>query len=124
MIDDLYHEELLEVVRHPSYYGTLENADLILHETNASCGDELTIYIQFEDSKNPLSPIKVLQWTGTGCIISQASMSYLAEFMQGKTLKDLEKINQSQLEHWLGIEEIAIGRVKCLLLGITALHKA
>jgi len=124
MTDDLFHQELIDVARNPSYYGAIKNADLVLHETNASCGDQLTLYIIFNDSKNPLSPIKVLQWTGEGCIISQATMSYVAEYAQGKTLAEAQNVTVQRLQEWLGIENIALGRVKCVLLGTTALKKA
>jgi len=122
-MNDLYHEQLLEEARHPQHAGQLAAAELVLTGTNASCGDEVTIYLKFETFGDPLSPIIVLTWLGRGCVISQAAMSALARLINQRkvTLNELQKMTQNELEELLGLTEISLGRVKCLLLGLKTL---
>ena len=123
MSDDLYQEQLMELAQHPLHQGHLDHPDLTTSATNASCGDAVSIEIALTDPENKNSPIKDLKWQGKGCIISQATMSALAEFMIGKSVNDVATLNQTQLESWLGITDISIGRIKCLFLGVNALRK-
>jgi len=123
MNDDLYQEQLIELAQHPVHQGHLEHPDLTTSATNASCGDAVTIEITLTDPTNSDSTIKDLKWQGHGCVISQASMSALAEFIIGKSLNDAQTLTQKQLETWLGISDISVGRLKCLYLGVNALRK-
>lgn len=126
MTDDLYREQLLEESSSPQYFGVMENPDLVVHERNASCGDEITLFLQFSEPKKPLSLIKALSWTGAGCAISRASMSVLAgKVLREKlTLPKVAMLTKSDLEKLLGIENISPGRLKCLLLGLQTFKKA
>ncbi|MEX0895818.1 MAG: iron-sulfur cluster assembly scaffold protein [Patescibacteria group bacterium] len=120
-MDDLFQEAILDEARHPRNTGQLEQPDISLTEANASCGDIITVDLQFAAGSNKLEQIR---WRGSGCTISQAAMSQVSELVQGKTAVEIATIGQSEIESLLGLEQISLGRVKCLLLGITAVQKA
>jgi len=47
--EDLYHEALIEEAKVPSNYGEMVDAHLVLHGSNASCGDVVTLYFKFSN---------------------------------------------------------------------------
>jgi nitrogen fixation protein NifU and related proteins len=116
-MNDLYQEIILEEARHPQNYGVLDNPDVVVHERNASCGDEVTLYLKLDETKKQIIDLK---WQGHGCIISQASMSALSGKIKSEnvSLAKVQKLSKNQIEELLGIEEISPGRLKCLLLGL------
>ncbi len=119
---DLYQEAILDELRHPQNKGELPDADVTIHETNASCGDDVTVLIKFDSTGEKIANLK---WHGQGCAISQAAMSFLSEKIKGMSLNEIKAIQQADVESLLGLEEpIAYGRMKCLLLGLHAVHKA
>lgn len=118
-MSDLYQQVLLEELTNPQNKGELENANASFHAINASCGDDMTVYIKFDGDT-----IKKISWVGSGCAISQATMSLLSTEIQGKTAAEIFTIEQHDLEHLIGIKEISLGRVKCLMLGLNAVRGA
>lgn len=122
MTFDLYQEAILEELRHPQNKRPMENPDVIVAETNASCGDTMTVFIQFSAEG---TIIREITWQGSGCAISQASMSLLSQKVQGMERAAVLQLQQADIEELLGLEQpIAYGRIKCLLLGLTAIQKA
>jgi len=119
-MNDLYQEVLIEEARHPQNFGQLADADTVLKERNASCGDDITIYLKLAADKDSIID---LSWEGHGCIISQAAMSVLSAKIKADqlSLNDIAKLPTAEIEKLLGIEEISPGRLKCLLLGKQAL---
>jgi nitrogen fixation NifU-like protein len=120
-MNDLYQEVILEEYRNPQNFGVMENPDLVLHERNSSCGDEVTIYLKLNKKKDQVTDIK---WQGQGCAISMASTSFTSHLTKNASLKKIETFSQKTLEELMGIDDIAIGREKCLLLGLQAIKKA
>jgi nitrogen fixation NifU-like protein len=120
---DLYQEVILEEAKHPHHQGQLLDADQVLRQTNASCGDQVVIYLKLDPQTQT---IRELKWEGQGCIISQAAMSLLAQLILSKnmSLAEVAELSQADIEGLLGIDEISPGRVKCLLLGLSALHQS
>lgn len=116
---DIYTEILLDHYRNPHHAGKLDDADVFVHEVNASCGDSVDLYLKF-DEKNVITNVG---FTGSGCTISQASMSMLSDELIGKTLEDVQSLTMEYIEQLLGIP-ISPGRSKCALLSIAAAKKA
>lgn len=56
------------------------------HQFNPTCGDEATIRV--EVSKEEPHRIKLLEWDGHGCSISQASLSVMTDLVEGKTVEE------------------------------------
>jgi len=114
---DLYREEILDHYYHPRNAGKLEPADLVGHETNPLCGDEVTMYLKFDG--NHISDVK---FEGSGCAISQAATSMLTEYLIGKSKKDLGKLDLKIVLDLLKVQ-VGPGRINCALLPVQALQK-
>lgn len=120
-MSDLYQEAILEELKNPQNYGELVDADSVVDETNASCGDAVTVFLKFDEKKSIVTDIS---WVGVGCAISQASVSLLSEKIKGMIIADILDLTQKDMEELLGIQEITMGRVKCMMLGLRAIQKA
>lgn len=118
-MDDLYHQEILDHYHHPDNYGELKNADFVISETNASCGDSFVFYIVLDKQK---TKIKKLLFTGTGCAISTAACSMLTSELIGKPLKAVETLDVDYMQSLIGTT-ITPTRLKCLMLPVKALAK-
>ena len=80
-LEELYQEVILDHSRRPRNFGTLPNADVLVHGDNPSCGDEIHLGVHF-DPEGKLAEIK---FSGQGCAISQASASMMTMKLKGKT---------------------------------------
>lgn len=113
MSDDLYQEIILEELQNLQHQGKLEGEDVhVHHERNASCGDEVTVYW---DSNH-------LSWEGDGCAISMATTSLLFDHIlsQELTTEQVIDLTEADLLDLLGLDQISVGRKKCLNLGLKA----
>lgn len=118
-MSDLYQEIILDQLEHPQHQGVLTGDDVVSrHELNASCGDEVTVYLR-------PSPIQ-LKWQGQGCAISMATMSLLADKINSKnmTSQQIAELTLEDVLDLLGLDEISPGRLKCVMLGLKAVQKA
>ncbi len=111
---------LIEEARQPKNFGVLTAPDLETTQVNASCGDSVHMTIKLDESKQSIEDIK---WEGSGCIISQASLSVLTELVKGRALADVRTLSIEDVLAELGIETISSGRIKCLTLGLHAIQK-
>jgi nitrogen fixation protein NifU and related proteins len=119
-MNDLYREVILQEAAEPQNVGSLPNATHEHSETNASCGDEVTVQLEVDDS----AILKNMAWQGNGCAISQASMSLLSEVVIGKSVDDVKNLTDKALLELLGLKEINPGREKCMMLGLKAVQRA
>jgi len=124
MVDDLYREVILDHYKNPRGHGVIEDADAHAEGLNPLCGDEVTIYVQFEDDGETIDEVK---FSGRGCAISQASTSMLMEMVRGRTATEIAGLPKEDLLEEIGIPLTPI-RLKCALLGLgvlkVALHRA
>lgn len=81
-------------------------------ESNPACGDEATVGINVRNET-----IADIQWDGTGCAISQAAMSMLAEEFKGKSVEIIDAFTKENMLALLGVP-IGPRRLKCALLGL------
>lgn len=116
---DLYAENILEHSRNPHHAGQLKNPMVRVQEFNPLCGDTITLTINFDRA----GKIKDVAFEGTGCAISQAAMSLLSDEISGKKKTALRKMQPEYIVKLLGVQ-ISPARMKCALLGFTALQKA
>lgn len=121
MTSDLYQEVILEEYSNPKHKGQLDDADVKITQTNASCGDEIEVFVKFDQTKEKIDKVS---WRGVGCAISMAAASLVSELILDKTPQQILAIQQSDVENLLGIEEITPGRKKCLMLALKAFQKA
>ncbi|MFT2815548.1 Fe-S cluster assembly sulfur transfer protein SufU [Leifsonia sp. A12D58] len=83
----LYQELILDHSKKRSGYGALEHSDAERFERNPTCGDEITLQVSMDPGTDRIAS---LGWVGSGCSISQASASVLAEIAPGQTMAELQ----------------------------------
>jgi len=111
-------EYILDHYKNPRNFGTIENADFSYEEGIPSCGDVIRLDLKIRNNK--LDDIK---FSGTGCAISQASVSILTENVTGKEIGEVVSLTDQDMLEALGGQVSPI-RFKCALLGLTVLKKA
>ena len=123
-MEDLYREVILDHYKNPRGHGVIEDADASAEGVNPLCGDEVSIYVAFDDDGETIHEIK---FAGRGCAISQAATSMLTEMVQGRTASEVGELSKDELLEEIGIPLTPV-RLKCALLGLgtlkVALHKA
>ena len=80
-LEELYQEVILDHSRRPRNFGTLPNADVLVHGDNPACGDEIHLGVHF----GPDGKLDEIKFSGQGCAISQASASMMTMKLKGKT---------------------------------------
>jgi nitrogen fixation NifU-like protein len=123
-MEDLYREVILDHYKNPRGHGVIEHADASAEGMNPLCGDEVEIYVAFDEDGETIDEVK---FSGRGCAISQASTSMLMEMVKGRTAAEVGGMNKDELLEEIGIPLTPI-RLKCALLGLgvlkVALHRA
>lgn len=139
-LETLYQQVILDHSRRRVGEGEIpEDVDGESYQVNPTCGDEITLGVHMKDGE-----LVDYTWTGDGCSISQASISVMAELINGKSIaeisqlyKDFETMMHSRgkgvsdelldrLEDGAAFEGTAKfpNRIKCSLLGWYALKDA
>jgi nitrogen fixation NifU-like protein len=91
-LEDLYREIILDHYRSPRHRGELESPPARMAEGhNPLCGDEITIYIDVDDSVSP-AVVRDIKVAGQGCSISQSSASMMSQAVIGKTLPEVNAL--------------------------------
>ncbi len=148
-LDDLYQDLLLDHFRSPRCKGCVDHPDAKVSVHNPLCGDNIQLSVELREreapeaglaSVRPDSPLKDIKFTGSGCSISQASASIMADLIKGKPLQEVqdlsvlfhrmmrEEVSESELAQ-LGDAAALAGvrrfsaRIRCALLGWEALDK-
>jgi len=111
-------EMLLDRYENPEYKGIPEHADVDLEGGNPGCGDIVHLYLIIEDDK-----LVGISFDGEGCTISQASSDILAEYVEGKSIQEINDLDHEIITELLG-EEIVQNRTKCALLPLDTLKLA
>lgn len=114
-MSDMYQEIILDYYRHPRNKGVLPHPDIVSHDANTSCGDEITMHVLIKDGK-----IGNVRFSGKGCAISQAAASMLTEYVLGMSVDDVAKLNKDDMLKLISIP-ISCIRLKCALLGMKVL---
>ncbi len=117
-MEALYQEEILENFKHPKNHGSMKNPDAHAKEDNPFCGDEVEIFLKFDNGK-----VSDVKFQGTGCAISQASASFLTEHIRNKSLSEVKAMTEDEMLKLVKVN-LSIVRMKCGLLAFWALRKA
>lgn len=116
---DIYSENILDHYKNPRNKGKLKGANCSSGDANPLCGDKLFFYLKVDKS----GIIRDASFDGTGCAISQASASMLAEILPGKKVSQVMKWDKQKVFDLLKVE-LTPARTKCALLGLQVLHEA
>ena len=112
-------EFLLDYYENPRRKQAMPDAEAVVEGGNPGCGDIVTIYLKVD----PQTSRAEVTFEGTGCTISQASASYLAEEATGKTIEEVLVIDYNDLMDALG-KEIVEQRTRCATLSLDTLRAA
>lgn len=135
-LDELYTDMILEYSRSNTHRKPLILPNKIKRGVNPSCGDEIKLELKVEDGI-----VKEVGLLGSGCAISQASASMMAELIEGKTTEEALKLSQTfigMIQRTATEEELTIledarmfqnisnmpARVKCAVLSWHTLKEA
>jgi len=113
----MYAEEILDHYRNPKNFGKLDKPDVKVRELNPLCGDQYEFQVKV--SKGRIEDVK---FNGDGCAISTASASMLSDFIKGKKISDIKKMDQKDLMSILKIE-VSPARIKCAMLAFDIVKK-
>ena len=84
-LESMYQEVILDHYKHPQHAGLRDPFNAEVHHVNTSCGDELTLRVTLSDD---LKTVQDVSYDATGCSISQASTSVMAEELVGKPVDE------------------------------------
>ncbi len=90
-LEELYQEVILDHSRRPRNFGTLSNADVLVHGDNPACGDEIHLGVHFD----PDGKLAEIKFSGQGCAISQASASMMTMKLKGKTRSEAAELSRA-----------------------------
>ena len=116
-MERLYREHVLDHYRNPRNFGTLEQADVSSQLDNPVCGDVVRLDLQVRDGR-----VTEARFSGQGCVLCMASASMLTEEVVGRTVEDLEMLQEEDIFKMLGIT-LGPVRAKCALLPLRALQE-
>ena len=118
----MYREDVMDHYEHPRNQGSFGDAQdkdvLTARDSNASCGDMVKFYIRIAKGK-----IIEVKWEGIGCAITTAAASKLSEYLQGQSLKVVQKMSEEELVRKGVGFEVNSGRSKCLTLPVKVVKK-
>ncbi|MBU1104578.1 iron-sulfur cluster assembly scaffold protein [Patescibacteria group bacterium] len=115
---NIYREELLDRYKNPQNMGEIVDATNKASLKNPLCGDALSV--SFKTSKGVVTDIK---FNGIGCLISTVSADMLADFVKGKTLREIKDMSEEQMLQLLEMD-LTTSRKKCAILSLGVLKKA
>lgn len=118
MTDNLYRDELLDIVRESAAQKKVRKPDLVIEDFNSLCGDKLVINLKLDSGR-----IVDYGFEGSGCLISQASAYLLKDKIKGKTVAEVKAITDEEVLDVLGIPAISPSRIKCALMAVRALRE-
>ena len=116
----MYREVILDHYKNPRGHGVIDDADATADGQNPLCGDEVSIFVTFEEDGDTIEDVK---FSGRGCAISQAATSMLMEMVKGRSASEVATLSKDELLDEVGIPLTPI-RLKCALLGLTTLKMA
>ncbi|VVC03077.1 Iron-sulfur cluster assembly scaffold protein IscU 2 [Candidatus Bilamarchaeum dharawalense] len=119
-MDDIYQEFIIELYKNPMNFGRMAKPDYHAEVHNSTCGDRIELSLKMKSGI-----IVDVKFAGSGCAISQASSSLFTEYLKGKTLDQLKKIDKQEVLALLKIDlSKNPSRMKCALLPLDALKKS
>ena len=129
-LESMYQEIILDHYRNPHHKGLREPYDAEVHHVNPTCGDEVTLRVKVTDGV-----VADVSYEGSGCSISQASESVMADLVIGRPVGEalatadaflalMQGKGQAQPDEDVLEDAVAFAgvakypaRVKCALLG-------
>ncbi len=118
-MDSLYQENILEHYKHPHNKRRMEDADVVQKGNNASCGDDLVLYLKWSTD----STLADVSFEGFGCAISQSGASMLTDKVKGLSKEEMLSLTAEDMYELYGVA-IGLQREKCAMLALGTLKEA
>lgn len=115
-----YIEEILDHFQHPRNKGRMEDADIQLGGGNPGCGDLITVYLKLTPDGQRVAKAS---FEGSGCTISQAGGSMIAEMIEGMELSEVEELGADTMRELMG-DDVVNQRVRCATLALGTVQAA
>ena len=140
-VDALYQEIILDHYKNPHHRGLREPYEAEVHHVNPTCGDEVTLRVHLSGAGDD-AVVEDVSYDAQGCAISKASTSVLTDLVIGRPVshavsvgeairemvrtRDGSAPDEDVLGDAIALQGVAKypARVKCALLGWTALSEA
>lgn len=112
---DLYRELILDHARKPRHFGKPDTVTHSAEGINPLCGDKLRLYLAVSDKRR----IDDVGFEGTGCAISMASASLLAESVSGMDAAEALSYGAALTSHLTGQDKatdagVEFGKLRAL----------
>ncbi|MBI2669160.1 SUF system NifU family Fe-S cluster assembly protein [Candidatus Woesearchaeota archaeon] len=114
---EIYRENIIDHYKNPHNKRKMDHCTFSRREFNPLCGDDVIMYVTIRNNF-----IGDAAFTGTGCAISQASVSLLTDQIKNKSLEEVKKMTRDDVVGMLGIP-LSTVRLRCALLSLKALLK-
>lgn len=98
-VNSLYTEVIMSHNRSGHNKHVLNDASHIERGHNPNCGDDLALSVRLENGK-----IADAAFTGSGCAISQASISIMIDMVKGKELSEAKRLADDFLDMVRGVD--------------------
>jgi nitrogen fixation protein NifU and related proteins len=116
MSEEIYRQRILDHYKNPRHYGRLKKYTHSSIYKKRGCDDKLSFQVLL--NKNT---IKDIAFTADGRALTIASASMLADFLIGKEVTILKKLNLKDIEKLLGAK-ISDAHVESAMLGLETLR--
>ncbi|XCB30151.1 SUF system NifU family Fe-S cluster assembly protein [Arcanobacterium hippocoleae] len=140
-LEQLYQQIILDASRERHGEGLLEISQGESFQVNPTCGDQVKIQVKLSADG---SHFEQIGWEGSGCSISQASISIMTDLLQGASYQQFSELYEAFRKMMDGrgqeiddeaadlLQDAAAfhgvskfpARIKCALLGWMALREA
>lgn len=114
-----FMETILDHFENPRNYGAIESADIIQEGGNPGCGDIIKVYLNVDSEGTTIE----INFSGEGCMLSQAGASLVLEKLKGKSIKEIQEMPPDIVKDTLG-KKLVSTRPRCAMLGFNTLKNA
>lgn len=93
----MFSPAVLDHFKNPRNSGDLLDVSAVGEVTNPVCGDVLRLAVKIKDGR-----VEAARFKTQGCVTAIACSSYVAEWMEGKSLEELRRITYVEIADGLG----------------------
>lgn len=93
----MYSESVLDHFNHPRNVGEAGGANAVVEVSNPVCGDIMQLSARVEQGR-----FAEVRFRTKGCVTAIACGSYLAEWLEGKTIQEAPQITPQHISDALG----------------------
>lgn len=116
---NIYQQNIIDQYKNPQNFRIVDGYTHTAKVSNSTCGDEITVFLKVNNDK-----IEDISFQGSGCAISVSAISMLTEELKGKSISEIEKIDDKYIQDKLLGISVNPGRIGCVMIGKQAIERA